>query len=89
MKFYQKLKYIDNPNICTIAINPKEYFEKSKNRSINKKHKGVRKNTKGMCFEAYTEIITPLKNFDEKLNKKNGSKKVPGEKYWNENDNGQ
>ena len=34
---------IDNQNICTIAINPKEYFEKFKNRKINKKHKGVRR----------------------------------------------
>ena len=25
-----------NQNICTIAINPKEYFEKFKNRNINK-----------------------------------------------------
>ena len=34
---------IDNQNICTIAINPKEHFEKFKNRKINKKHKGVRR----------------------------------------------
>ena len=29
---------IDNTNICTIAVNLKKYFEKLKNRSINKKH---------------------------------------------------
>ena len=28
---------IDNPNILTIAINPKEYFKKYKDYSINKK----------------------------------------------------
>ena len=26
---------IDNENTCTTAVNPKEYFEKCKNRSIN------------------------------------------------------
>ena len=38
-----EIEHIDNPNVCTIAVNPKEYFEKFKNRDINKKHKGVRK----------------------------------------------
>ena len=48
---FSEVKNIDNPNICTIAVNPKEYFEKFRNKSTNKKHKGVRKETKGMCFE--------------------------------------
>ena len=47
-----EIENIDNQNICTIAVNPKEYFEKFKNRKINKKHKGVRKDTPGMCFES-------------------------------------
>ena len=34
-----------------IAVNPKEYFEKCKNRSINKKHKGVRRDTVRMNFK--------------------------------------
>ena len=38
-----KIENIDNQNICTIAINPREHFEKFKNRKINKKHKGVRR----------------------------------------------
>ena len=29
-----KLKNIANANTCTIAVNPKEYFEKLKNRLI-------------------------------------------------------
>ena len=33
-----EVESVDNPNICTIAINPKEYVEKFKDRSINKKH---------------------------------------------------
>ena len=81
---------LDNLKTCSIAVNPKEYFEKFENRSINKKHKGVRKNTKDMSFEVQAERITPLKYFDEKIEQKNnGSKKVPGQKYQNENGNGQ
>ena len=56
-----EIENIDNPNICTIAVNPKEYFEKFRNRGINKKHKGVRKNTKGMDFERYANRIKDLR----------------------------
>ena len=55
---------LDNPNVCTTAINPKEYFEKFKNSSINKKHKGVRCDTPGMNFESYANRITPLRSLD-------------------------
>ena len=48
-----EIENINNQNICTIAINPKEYFEKFKDRKINKKHKGVRKDTTGMNFEIF------------------------------------
>ena len=37
------MENFDNPNILTIAINSKEYFQKYKDFSINKKHKGVKK----------------------------------------------
>ena len=56
-----EIENIDNPNNCTIAVNPKEYFEKFRNRDINKKHKGVRKNTKGMDFERYANRIKDLR----------------------------
>ena len=62
---------IDDTNICTIAINPKEYFEKFKNRSFNKEDKGVRRDTLGMNFESYTERINVLRKVDSKcVNKK-------------------
>ena len=38
-----EIENIDNPDLVTIVINPKEYFEKYKDYSINKKHKGVKK----------------------------------------------
>ena len=40
-----EIENIDNANICTIAVNPNEYFEKLKNRSINKRDKGIRYDT--------------------------------------------
>ena len=56
-----EIENIDNPNICTVAVNPKEYFEKFKDKNINKKHKGVRKNTKGMDFQRYADRIKDLR----------------------------
>ena len=41
---------IKNQNIYTIAINPKEYFEKFRNKSINKRHEGVKKRYKRNVF---------------------------------------
>ena len=56
-----EIEHIDNPNVCTIAVNPKEYFESFKNKDINKKHKGVRKGTRGMMFENYANRIKRLR----------------------------
>ena len=56
-----EIESINNENICTIAVNPKEYFETFKNRKINKKHKDVRRNTPGMDFERYASRIRDLR----------------------------
>ena len=61
-----EVENLDNANLCTIAINPKEYFEKFKDRKINKKHKGVRPDTPGMTFESYTERISLLRQLEKK-----------------------
>ena len=65
-----EIENIGNQNICTIAVNPKEYFEKFKNRKINKKHKGVRKDTQGMNFESYAMRINMLRESDDKKEEK-------------------
>ena len=57
-----EIENIDNPNVCTIAVNPKEYFEKFKNKHINKKHKGVKGGTPGMMFENYANRIKRLRH---------------------------
>ena len=51
-----EVESIDNPNMITIAVNPKGYFEKFCDKQFNKKHKGVKKDTEGMNFETYAEI---------------------------------
>ena len=48
-----EVESIDDANIVTIAVNPKEYFEVFRNKAINEKHKGVKKSTHGMNFEAF------------------------------------
>ena len=62
---------IDNANIITIAVNPKEYFEVFRNKAINKKHKGVKKSTPGMNFEAFAARIMDIREYSyaEKLPK--------------------
>ena len=52
----------DNVNICTIAVSPKENFEKFKDRPVNKKQNGVEQ---GMDFESYGGKITPLREVDD------------------------
>ena len=65
-----EIENIDNPNICTIAINPKEYFQKFKNWEINKKHKDLRGDTPGMNFESYVEKISSIRQIDIARNDK-------------------
>ena len=70
-----EMENIDNQNICTIVINPKENFEKFIKRKINKKHKGVRRDMEGMSFEAYANRITSLRQLGCKNDKKKSTQK--------------
>ena len=65
-----KIESIYNPNIVTIAVNTKEYFEKYKDKSFNKKHKGLKKDTPGMHFEAYANRVMSLSDFTNQKTKK-------------------
>ena len=38
-----EVENIDKPNVITIALNPKEYYERFIDYSDNKKHKGIKK----------------------------------------------
>ena len=82
-----KIDNIANANICTIAVNSKEYFEKLKSRSINKKHKGVKQDTPGMNFESYAERKNVLRDISsEKKTEKKFVQKTTSKKYSDEND---
>ena len=59
-----EIENIDNQNIFTIVIIPKEQFEKFKNRKINKNHKGVRRDMEGMSFDAYANRIMSFRQLD-------------------------
>ena len=68
-----EVESINNPNIITLAVNPKEYFEVFRTRKINKKHKGVKKTTPGMNFESFASRIMDIREYhhSEKVPKTN------------------
>ena len=56
-----KFENIEQGIICAICINPKEYFDLyGIYYETNKKHKGVRKGTKGMDFDNYAGRILTI-----------------------------
>ena len=65
-----EVENLENANLCTIAMNPKEYFEKFNDRKINNRHKGVRRDMSGMTFECYAERISSLRQLDTNYEKK-------------------
>ena len=50
-----EIEFIDNANVTTISINPKEYFETFRNRKINKKHKRLGKTQKELILK-YVQV---------------------------------
>ena len=62
---YFEIEQIDKENIITIALNPKEYYERYIDSSYNKKHKGLSKNVKGMDFESYSKRLSDLTEYFE------------------------
>ena len=67
-----EIKNIDKPNVTTIALNPKEYYERFSNHSNNKKHNGLKKSTPDMDFDSYSNHLSDLTEYcSEILNKPN------------------
>ena len=73
-----EVENIDKTNILTIAINPKEYFEKYKDYSINKRQKARKK--------ILLEWILHYMNIALKINQKNWTKKISSSKGFNGNE---
>ena len=60
---YFEIENIDKANIITIALNPKEYYERSVDTTDNKKHKGLHKSTPGMDFDSYSSRLSDLTEY--------------------------
>ena len=60
---YFEIEQIDKENVVTVALNPKEYYERFIDSSYNKKHKGLSKNVKGMDFESYSKRLSDLTEY--------------------------
>ena len=73
-----EVENIDKTNILTIAINPKEYFEKYKDYSINKRQKARKK--------ILLEWILHYMNIALKINQKNWTKRISSSKGFNGNE---
>ena len=58
-----EVENINRANVITIAINPKEYLEEFDDYSINKKHKGLKKGTRGMNFDAYCSKLETISEY--------------------------
>ena len=65
-----EIQNIDKPNIITIALNPKEFYERFNDHSDNKRHKGLHKSTRGMDFDSYSERLSDLNEFSRDYIKK-------------------
>ena len=67
-----EIENIDNANVLTTTLNPKEYYERFVDHYGNKKHKGLKKSTPGMDFDSYSSCLCDLTEYtNEYLNKSN------------------
>ena len=55
-----EIENIDKPNVITIALNPKEYYERFIEHTDNKKHKGLKKSTPDVDFDSYSNRLSDL-----------------------------
>ena len=77
-----EIESIDKPNVITIALNPKEYYERFIDHSDNKKHKELKKSTPGMDFDSYSNRLSDLTEYwDEFLNKPNNVEQIERKRF--------
>ena len=79
---YFEVENIDKANIITIALNPKEYYERFVDIKDNKKHKGLHKSTPGMDFDSYFDRLTDLTEYyTEFITKPNPVKQIEQKRF--------
>ena len=77
-----EIENIDKPNVITIALNPKEYYEQFIDYSENKKHKRIKTLTPDMDFDSYSNPLSDLtKYFNECLTTDNTVKKIEQRRF--------
>ena len=77
-----EIESIDKPNVITIALNPKEYYERFIDHSDNKKHKGLKKSTPGMDFDSYSTRLSDLTEYsNEFLTKPNKVEQIEQKRF--------
>ena len=77
-----EIESIDKPNVITIALNPKEYYERFIDHSDNKKHKGLKKSTPGMDFDSYSNRLSDLTEYsNEFLDNPNNVKQIEQKRF--------
>ena len=74
-----EIESINKANVITIALNPKEYYERFDDHSDNKKHKGLKKSNRGMDFDSYSSRLAYLNEFSKEYFKK--PKKIQQKRY--------
>ena len=62
-----EIESIDKPNVITIALNPKEYYERFIDHTGNKNHKVLKKSTPGMDFDCYSNRLSGLTEYPNEL----------------------
>ena len=79
---YFEVENIDKVNIITIALNPKEYYERFVDTADNKKHKGLHKSTPGMDFDSYSSRLSDLTEYyTEFLTKPNPVNRIEQKRF--------
>ena len=60
-----EIESINKVNVITVALNSKEYYEKFDDHSDNKKHKGLKRSTRGMDFDPYSSRLADWNEFSK------------------------
>ena len=80
VEFFE-IESIDKPNVITIALSPKEYYERFINHSDNKKHKGLKKSTPDMDFYSYSSRLSDLTEYIDEFSNKPVAKKIEQKRF--------
>ena len=77
-----EIENIEKPNIITIALNPKEYYECFSDHSDNKKHKELKKSILDIDFDSCSNRLSNLNEYySEFLSKPNPARQIEQKRF--------